>query len=62
MILKLNFEKGWLVGNLLGDGTFDGNTAILRFWGRKNNAQMKEIAVKYLENNVKHRSHIRFWK
>ena len=52
---KLNFEKGWLVGNLLGDGTFDGNTAILRFWG-ENNAQMKEIAVKYLENNVKHRS------
>lgn len=52
---EYNFDKGWLVGNLLGDGTFDGETAILRYWG-ENNMQLKEVAVEFLNKNVKYRS------
>jgi ribonucleotide reductase alpha subunit len=51
---KYNFEEGWLVGNLLGDGTFDENIAILRYWG-DNNMQLKNVAVNYLINNIIHR-------
>lgn len=30
------FDKAWLLGNLIGDGTFDtGGNAILRYWGKE---------------------------
>jgi len=28
-------EIGWLLGNLVGDGTFSGNSAILRYWNKE---------------------------
>lgn len=31
------FNKGWLLGNLVGDGTFADDSAILRFWGDNKN-------------------------
>lgn len=43
-------EKGWLLGNLIGDGTFEDNCAILRYW---NNDNSKNSAIKFLENNFK---------
>lgn len=44
------YEKAWLLGNLIGDGTFVENTAILRYW---NNENSEKSAIKYLENNFK---------
>ncbi len=43
-------EKGWLLGNLIGDGTFEDNAAILRYW---NNDNSKDSAIRFLENNFK---------
>ena len=43
-------EKGWLLGNLIGDGTFEDNAAILRYW---NNDNSKDSAVSFLDNNFK---------
>lgn len=45
------FEQGWLVGNLLGDGTFLEKTASLAYWG-ENKEEMRNRAVEYLFNNV----------
>ena len=45
------FQKGWLTGNLVGDGTFDSTSAVLRYW---NNEQiLKETAIEYLTKNFK---------
>jgi intein/homing endonuclease len=44
------FEKGWLLGNLIGDGTFDKESALLKYWNESN---VKEIAKTYLNNNFK---------
>ncbi len=38
------FHEGWLLGLLLGDGTFDHKTAKLTFWG-ENRAEIAERAV-----------------
>ena len=51
---KYNFETGWLLGSLLGDGTFNENHAILCYWG-ETKVQLKNNAVRYLNNNIKHR-------
>jgi intein/homing endonuclease len=44
------FEKGWLLGNLIGDGTFDDKSALLKYWGE---SDVKDVAKKYLNNNFK---------
>jgi ribonucleotide reductase alpha subunit len=50
-----NFEIGWLLGNFVGDGTVSENSYELRYWGT-NKANMKEQAVGFIKNNLKHRS------
>lgn len=47
-----NFEVGWLIGSLLGDGTFEGETAILQYWGELKN-EMKNIAIDFIVKNLK---------
>lgn len=38
------FEDGWIIGELIGDGTFNGGTAFLDFWG-ESKTKMAENAV-----------------
>lgn len=49
-----NREIGWLVGNLLGDGTFSGDRAYLEYWG-DNKFDMKGKAIMMIKNNLKYR-------
>lgn len=43
-------EEGWLLGNLIGDGTFSSeDNAILQYWG-DNKFKMKELAYNSLKN------------
>ena len=46
-----NNEIGWLLGNLVGDGTFDKNSAILKYWGEE--TYLINIAKKYLNKHCK---------
>jgi len=50
-------EEGWMIGNLLGDGTITKETAILSFWG-DTKKYMAEQATKYIINNLTHRSDV----
>jgi ribonucleotide reductase alpha subunit len=50
-----NFEIGWLLGNFVGDGTSSENSYSLKYWG-SNKSNMKEQAVGFIKNNLKHRS------
>lgn len=50
-----NEQQGWLLGNLVGDGTFDDKRAIFEYWGDNKN-QMKEYAVSLVKNNFDCRS------
>ena len=50
-----NFETGWLLGNFVGDGTLSENSYSLKYWG-SNKTNMKEQAVNFIKNNLKHRS------
>jgi ribonucleotide reductase alpha subunit len=50
-----NSEQGWLIGNLIGDGTFDSKRAIFEYWGDNRN-EMKEYAISLIKNNFKHRN------
>jgi len=52
---KGNFEIGWLLGNFVGDGTLSENTYSLKYWGT-NKSNMKKQAVKFIKNNLPHRS------
>jgi intein/homing endonuclease len=45
------FDEGWLLGSLVGDGTFDYKTALLTFWG-EHRAQMAEHAVTIIHQTV----------
>jgi intein/homing endonuclease len=49
------FEEGWLLGSLVGDGTFDQKLAKLTFWGRRR-AEMAEQAVAMIRKAVPARS------
>jgi ribonucleotide reductase alpha subunit len=49
------FDEGWLLGSLVGDGTFDQKTAKLTFWG-ENRAAMAAQAVHSLRATVKVRA------
>jgi intein/homing endonuclease len=51
-------EEGWLLGNLVGDGTFDREKAILTFWGADRNI-MAERAVGMLHRNLHARSDLK---
>lgn len=50
-----NFEEGWLIGSLIGDGTFNENTAILSYWGDRR-VELKETAIKFIKNNLNFRN------
>jgi intein/homing endonuclease len=49
------FDEGWLLGALVGDGTFDQKTAKLTFWGERRN-EMAAQAVSSLRATVKVRA------
>jgi ribonucleoside-diphosphate reductase alpha chain len=51
------FQKGWLLGSLYGDGNFDENSANLDYWG-ESKYEMQEIAKKYLNDNFNVRSDV----
>ena len=53
-----SFGSGWLLGSLVGDGTFDQKLAKLVFWG-ENRAQMVEQAVIMLRNAVSTRADLK---
>ena len=49
-----NRDEGWLIGSLLGDGTFTDRTAILTYWG-ESKFNMRNKAVKYIKENFNYR-------
>lgn len=53
-----SFEEGWLLGSLVGDGTFDQKQARLSFWG-EHRGIMAERAVTMLRQTVPTRSDLR---
>lgn len=54
---KENFDMGWCLGMLIGDGTFGGkqDSAILTFWG-DTKEEFREESLRILRENVKIRS------
>lgn len=50
-----NFMEGWLLGELLGDGTFSENSALLDFW-EPGAREMAEIALTRIHSTVEGRS------
>lgn len=44
---KGRYNEGWLLGSLLGDGTFDDNSALLDYWGDSRH-EMEKIAKELL--------------
>lgn len=46
-----DFDKGWLIGNLVGDGTFNDESAVLRYWGKETYLAdyAKDILNKYFK-------------
>lgn len=50
-----NFEEGWLVGSLLGDGVVAENSAKLCYWGN-NKMKMKKLASNFIHNNFNARA------
>jgi intein/homing endonuclease len=49
------FDEGWLLGSLVGDGTFDARTAKLTFWGEQR-AQMAERALSIIRQTLNARA------
>lgn len=49
------FDEGWLLGALVGDGTFDQKAAKLTFWGERRN-EMAAQAINSLRASVKVRA------
>lgn len=50
------FEEGWLIGSLIGDGTYGSESlAHLRYWG-EDQKEVAEKALSYMSLSVKHRS------
>lgn len=45
-----DFEKGWLIGSLIGDGSLSEKTAKLAYWGEEREQQLDQ-AVSYLQRN-----------
>lgn len=52
------FDEGWLLGMLVGDGTFDQKTAILGFWG-EHRAEMSAQALNSLRSAVTTRADLK---
>ncbi|NJL06071.1 MAG: hypothetical protein HC911_14440, partial [Chloroflexaceae bacterium] len=52
------FDEGWLLGMLVGDGTFDATTAKLTFWG-EHRAHLAEHAVELIQRTVPARADLR---
>lgn len=58
-----NFQEGWLIGSLIGDGTYSrakghiNSEADLRFWG-PDKEQMATTALKYMKESVRCRSDV----
>jgi ribonucleoside-diphosphate reductase alpha chain len=49
-----NREKGWLLGSLIGDGTFNKKKAILNYWGN-NKIELNRHAISLIKNNLNYR-------
>ena len=50
------FEEGWMLGSLVGDGTYSTETqATMRFWG-ESRAEMAQLAYSYMEKELTFRS------
>ncbi len=49
------FDEGWLLGSLVGDGTFDQKTARLTYWG-EHRAEMAEQAVNAIHRSLRARA------
>ena len=54
---QLDFERGWLLGNLIGDGFIGKDSAYLDYWN-DNAYEMKQIALDYLKINQLAASHV----
>ncbi len=52
------FDQGWLLGSLIGDGTFNAKTAKLTFWG-EHRSTMLQAAVERLGHAVQTRADLR---
>jgi intein/homing endonuclease len=52
------FDEGWLLGSLIGDGTFDYKSAKLTFWG-ENRTQMAERAVTIIRQTLDARADLK---
>jgi intein/homing endonuclease len=52
------FDEGWLLGSLVGDGTFDYKTAKLTFWG-EHRTQMAERAVAIIRRTLDARADLK---
>jgi len=50
-------EEGWLLGNLLGDGTFTDDYAKLQYWG-ETRSEMHSVAVSAIKKSLTHRAYI----
>lgn len=51
-------EKGWLLGSLVGDGTFDNNRACLEYWG-ETAPELANHALELVEKHLKHRKDLK---
>lgn len=45
-----NYQQGWLVGNLIGDGCFNQDSALLDYWN-DNRFEMLDVAISFLNKN-----------
>jgi intein/homing endonuclease len=52
------FDEGWLLGSLVGDGTFDDKTAKLTFWG-EHRTQMAERATTIIRQTLDARADLK---
>lgn len=51
-----NFEEGWMLGSMVGDGTYNSTTqASMRFWGETREV-MAEMAYSFMDNNLAFRA------
>jgi ribonucleotide reductase class II len=54
---NLNFETGWLLGNLIGDGFVSEETAVVDYWNENCN-DMRDVALEYLKSNDLSSEHV----
>lgn len=52
---RTQIELGWLLGSLVGDGTFSKKAAHLDYWG-ETASELANYAIEVMKSNLKHRS------